>query len=264
MISLSAAAGGSLAVIPAPSPAAVETRVEADAPDLAVRNSDDYGGAIVASFEAAAAGYRGAVTTGAALASRLYETGLASADVSGPGAALLPPHVLGYIGRAMATRGEAVLLAALEGDMPALWLSPCSDWDLSGGHRPRQWRYRLTMSGPSATESRNATADEVVHVRHHCDSRIPWRGRSPLSVAASTGALAGAWEQALREEGVNLREDGHAHAGVNRIADAGPLEHPTAVVRGSRYPQLVPAYRDAQGCRRSADRLESTALRPGI
>ena len=269
MISLSAAAGGSLAVIPAPL-AAAEARVVADPPFLAVRNDGDdgYAGAAVAGFEAAANGYRGGITTGAALAARLYETALASADVSGAAAELLPPHVLGYIGRAMATRGEAVLLASLDGADPRLWFDQCSDWDVFGGHRPRQWTYRLTLTGPTTSESRNATADEVIHIRHHVDPRVPWRGRSPLALAASTGALAGAWERALREEGSisaktvtpmpasleGLTQD-HLNALRRSFGDRGirNLFPPTAMRKGADVPQTDwkaqrygPAYEPAQ------------------
>ena len=251
MISLSAAVGGSLAVIPAPSPAAVESRAE-DA-ELAIRGDEDgYTGAAIASFEGAAAGYRGGLTAGAAIAALHYENGLASAVVTGADAELLSPVLLGFVGRAMATRGEAVLFASLDGADPRLWLDQCSDWDVTGSYRPRSWRYRLTLVGPTVSESRNATADEVVHVRQHVDSRVPWRGRSPLAVAASTGALAGAWERALAEEGslsvklvvpmpasIESMTQDHLNALRRSFGDRAikNLFPPTAMRKGSDTPQ---------------------------
>lgn len=76
-----------------------------------------------------------------------------------------------------------------------------SDWDVYGEANPATWRYRLTLSGPTNSRSIGALADAVIHPRIGTEPFVPWRGRSPLQVAISTGALAAVWERALREEG---------------------------------------------------------------
>ena len=173
---------------------------EPDAPDVRA-GSDSYTEAAIAAIHgSSSAVHTGGVGAGTAIASRLYELALASAEPIGEGAELLTPAVLARMGRDLAECGETVWLASLEGAMPATWLSHCNEYEVRGGHRLESWMYRLQMTGPSATATLSAPSSEVVHVRLHASRSVPWRGRSPLYVAGQTGALAAMVNQALVEE----------------------------------------------------------------
>ena len=67
--------------------------------------------------------------------------------------------------------------------------------------RRESWTYRLTLQGPSITTTVRASAEQVVHIRHNSDPTCPWRGRSGLEVAQSSGALAGTLVRGLTAEG---------------------------------------------------------------
>ena len=63
------------------------------------------------------------------------------------------------------------------------------------------WVYRLTLPGPSVTTTVRASADRVIHIRQNSDPTCPWRGRSGLEVAQSSGGLASTLVHALTAEG---------------------------------------------------------------
>ena len=62
------------------------------------------------------------------------------------------------------------------------------------------WRYRLDLSGPSGTETRQVHAGQVFHARINVEAQRPWRGRSPFSLAPTTCSLMANLERQLGEE----------------------------------------------------------------
>ena len=57
------------------------------------------------------------------------------------------------------------------------------------------------MPGPSTTTTVRASADQVIHIRQNSDPTCPWRGRSGLAVAQSSGGLAATLVRGLTAEG---------------------------------------------------------------
>ena len=99
------------------------------------------------------------------------------------------------IGRALCAKGESVWLVR-DGALVA----PASTYDIVGGHDPMGWRYRLDLSGPSGTETRQVHAGQVFHARINVEAQRPWRGRSPFSLAPTTCSLMANLERQLGEE----------------------------------------------------------------
>ena len=107
-------------------------------------------------------------------------------------------HVLSTIARRLARAGE--FLAVLDVRDGRLALDEAWQWFIEGGPRRETWRYRVTESGPSNTETRNLPADEVCHVRYAWDAAQPWRGASPAAFAANGAGLAGGIDATLSGE----------------------------------------------------------------
>lgn len=120
----------------------------------------------------------------------LWEGGFALADVQGTD--LLDRRTMALIARALALRGEAVLLIGEAG------LVPCADWDVSTRDgTPRA--YRLSVADAGGGRSVTALAAEVLHVRIAADLVAPWCGVAPLRRAPLTGSLLHEVEAALRD-----------------------------------------------------------------
>ena len=101
----------------------------------------------------------------------------------------LNPYLLEMIGRALIRRGELVFMIDTQGGV--LRLLPADSWDVDGGPRPDEWRYRVTLSAPSGTETyEQMPASGVVHFRYASEPSRPWRGLGPLGVAALGGRLS--------------------------------------------------------------------------
>jgi len=119
----------------------------------------------------------------------LWEGAFAMAEVTGTN--LLDRRTLALIARALALRGEAVLLIDDR-------LAPATDWDLSTVNGiPRA--YRLSMPDAGGGRSVTALAGEVLHLRIGADPVAPWSGRSPLSRSALSAGLLHELETALRD-----------------------------------------------------------------
>ena len=162
-----------------------------------------YSSIIVQALTQAAAGSQtvSALATGAVEACALtWGRALSTAGVEGPESArrALTPSTLFAIGHDVARHGESVWRIAAGGR-----LEPLASWSVEGGPDPETWQYRVDRPGPTVTESRTVPAGGVVHVRHAPDPAMPWRGRSPISVASETGRLAAGIESALSDEAVN-------------------------------------------------------------
>ena len=107
--------------------------------------------------------------------------------------------MLGLVGRSLATHGE--FLALIEVVEGRVLLAPASAWDVrSGSTDPRRWSYWMSLPMPDGSRDVVRPADEVLHVRIGTSVTQPWRGRSPLRTARTTGNLAGRVEAALSSE----------------------------------------------------------------
>lgn len=143
-----------------------------------------------------------AVHATAALESAAGLTGrsFASAEVTGPGlfADAVTPAVLEIIGRELIRRGNSVwLIDTTDG----LKLLPAQSFDVDGPPDPRLWDYRITVGGPSFTQtSIHVPSAGVLHFRYAVDPGIPWRGRSPVEVASDSGRLSAETVLALGDE----------------------------------------------------------------
>ena len=111
----------------------------------------------------------------------------------------LTPDCLELIGRSLIRRGEVVFLISTEsGDLELL---PAETHDVSGGPTPESWEYRLTVAGPSRTFTYPYVPySSVLHFRYAIDSSTPWKGNSPLGVAALAGKLSAETVLALANE----------------------------------------------------------------
>lgn len=120
----------------------------------------------------------------------LWENSFAIAQVEGT--ELLRPRDLALIGRALALRGEAVLL--IDDDR----LIPCCDWALSTRDaKPKA--YRVTIPDVGGGRSQTALAPEVLHIVTGADMTAPYAGQSPLRRATITAGLLHVLESALNE-----------------------------------------------------------------
>jgi hypothetical protein len=147
---------------------------------------------IIQAREAYISGRRGLaeLTATAQSCVSLWENGLSMADVTGTD--LLDRRSLALIGRAVALRGEAVLLIREDG------LVPCSDWDLRTRFgKPTAYRISIPEAGGGTTQT--ALAGEVLHLRIGCDPAAPYYGTAPLRRASRTAGMLHAVESALAE-----------------------------------------------------------------
>ena len=127
--------------------------------------------------------------------------GFASAEVEGRGVVVdaLTPSIMELVGRSLIRAGEVVFLVDTTGGR--LQILPCETWDVEGGPFPDSWENRLTLGGPSRTLTYDWTpASSVLHFRYACDSAKPWRGNSPLEVAALAGRLSAETVNQLADE----------------------------------------------------------------
>ena len=150
------------------------------------------GGRSLASVQATAA-----LEAAAGLTGRSF----ASADVSGPEmlTSAITPDLLEVVGRELIRRGEVVCLIDTSGDGLALW--PAQSYDVDGPPDPRRWFYRVTVGGPSRTWTQiNVPADGVLHFKYGVDPAQPWRGKSPMGIAAESGRLSSETVAALADE----------------------------------------------------------------
>ena len=125
---------------------------------------------------------------------------LSVATVEGDGG-LLTPALLADVGYDLVRQGEALHLLTVDLDGRMAFLRASTTVPVvSGSADPRTWRYSLSVPGPSIDRTVAAAAAEVCHVRVNASPWQPWRGRSGLRVAASTGKLSAALVEALTDE----------------------------------------------------------------
>ena len=170
----------------------VEVRHESDLILAAlIARGGASGGRSLASVQATAA-----LEAAAGLTGRSF----AAADVSGPDmfTEAITPDLLEIIGRELIRRGELVCLIDTS-DGLALW--PAQSYDVDGPPDPRRWWYRVTIGGPSHTWTQiGVPADSVLHFKYGVDPAQPWRGKSPMFIAAESGKMSAETVSALAEE----------------------------------------------------------------
>ena len=158
----------------------------------------NYSSTILAALEAAAdaSGEPTPLTSAAVeIAAGFWGRAFAMADVNG-GENYFSPELLAWIGRAMVRHGEALML--IDPDAPLMPLS--CDSSIEGGPMESDWRYRVTLHGPTAQTDMTVAAERIVHVRYAFEDKEPWRGLSPIAFASQTGALAAGLERTLKWE----------------------------------------------------------------
>ena len=223
-------------------------------PDPTERRS--YSSLILGAVEAAA---RGGGSPGVAwvrsaaceLASLYWSRGLATATVEPQNrrTAALTPHTLATIARRLARSGE--YLAVLDVRDGRLALDEVWQWFVTGRPRRDTWRYRATQSGPSFTETRQLSIDEVVHVRYAWFPEQPWRGASPAAFAVNGAGLVGGIDTTLAGEANS--PSGYVIAGSDLGGDAdddaadpfAEMRSDLASLRGGLT--VAPTQRDALG-----------------
>ena len=170
----------------------VEVRHESDLILAAlIARGGASGGRSLANVQATAA-----LESAAGLTGRSF----AAADVDGPEmfTRAITPDLLETIGRELIRRGELVCLIDTSAGL-AIW--PAQSYDVDGPPDPRLWYYRVTVGGPSHTWTQiGVPANGVLHFRYGVDPAQPWRGRSPLSIAADSGRLSAETVSALADE----------------------------------------------------------------
>ena len=162
---------------------------------------ESYTDQIISRIMASASG----ASEGGALAvletcSRWWGAGLSSATVKPDNLALrsISPGVLDSIGRCLCRKGESLHVIDVRNGQVAL--TPASSWEVHGSDQATSWRYTVTLSGPDTTRIVKLAADSVVHIRYAPHTSRPWRGRSPLMMAADTAKAAGLLEHATSGE----------------------------------------------------------------
>ena len=165
--------------------------------------TDSYADAVVAAILASAQGKTLATPTATAAleaCAGLIGRAFAAAEVKAMPMieSSITPDCLEMIGRQLIRRGESVFLIEVLGG--ELVLHPVQSWDVEG-MRPRDWQYRVTIGGPSRTETYEyVPAQQVLHFRYATDPERPHRGNSPLGVASLAGKLSAETIKALGDE----------------------------------------------------------------
>ena len=151
-----------------------------------------YGDAVLRLLQSQAAGSSADAGSTAAVeaASGALSRAFASARVEGP------PHVreavtplfLAQVGRDLIRSGRSlhVVHVDLAGHVS---LIPSSTWYFDGGSDPRSWWLRVTIFGPSSTETVDVPFSGVVFVKWGARPERPYDGVGPLAWAHLTGRL---------------------------------------------------------------------------
>ena len=160
----------------------------------------DYTDAVVSGLLALASGdVASGLTAGVEIASGQWQRAFASAQLQPEGIVThaLRPH-LGYIGRSMVERGEAVFAMDFTGE--GFHLLPAASVTVAGGPDPASWVYELSLAGPSETVQRQLPAGQVLHLFYSQSPASPWKGVSPIEASGTTRKLLDNIEQRLAQE----------------------------------------------------------------
>ena len=112
----------------------------------------------------------------------------------------ITPAVLGIAGRELGLRGNAIFRTDIQVGRD-LELIPATSFVVRGSAHPRDWRYSVSLNGPTETRvQESVSADGIVHFRLRASAYSPWLGRSVLSLASATSKMASKIETALTRE----------------------------------------------------------------
>ena len=148
---------------------------------------------------------RGETISARALGSQEIAAGIVSramslADVEGD-RGLLTTRLLGEMARDLIVNGEALYKLDVDPITGAVRLLRATSYSVYGhSPDPSTWFYDLSLFGPTASRMVKCSAATVIHVRYATLNSQPWRGLSPLRLAAATGALSARLTQALEQE----------------------------------------------------------------
>ena len=78
-------------------------------------------------------------------------------------------------------------------------LIEASFWDVQGAAR-RPWHYRLTLTGPSTTQTVWVPDEAVLHCLYSSSELVPWRGVSPMAWSPTTARLVERLERSVADE----------------------------------------------------------------
>ena len=163
--------------------------------------SSSYTDQAIAQLLASASGASdGSALAAIETAARWWGLGLSSATVTPSNLATraITPSVLDSIGRSLCRSGESLHVIDVRAGRVAL--TPTASWTVQGDADPDSWLYLVTLNGPSTSRAITRSADSVLHVRYAPSPHSPWRGRSPVMMAADTARAAGNLEHATSEE----------------------------------------------------------------
>ena len=107
---------------------------------------------------------------------------------------LLTPDVLGSIARGLVLRGQVI--AVIEDGSIVL----ASGVEVTGGPTPSSWRFKVTLDGPTRSQTWTLGYDDVLLFTWSVDPRRPWAGIGPLQRASVSAALLANIERRMQEE----------------------------------------------------------------
>ena len=147
---------------------------------------------------------RGETISARALGSQEIAAGIISravslADVEGD-RGLLTTRLLAEAARDLIVNGECLYRLDVDLDGRARLLRATSYSVYGADPDPESWVYDLSLFGPTASRMVKCSAAETLHVRYATLTGYPWRGLSPLRLAAATGALTARLTDALGQE----------------------------------------------------------------
>ena len=134
-------------------------------------------------------------TAASEFAAGLWQRTLSSAEVQPAHlGSLITPDVLGSIARGLVLRGQVVGVVEDGG------LVLASDAEVTGGPQPSTWRFKVTLDGPTRSQTWTLGYDDVLLFQWSTDPRRPWAGIGPLQRASVSAALLARLEGRMSEE----------------------------------------------------------------
>ena len=134
------------------------------------------------------------------IAAGIISRALSLAEVEGD-RGLLTTRLLGEMARDLIVNGEALYKLDVDPLTGAVRLLRAASYSVYGSSPdPAEWVYDISLYGPTQSRMVKCSAAEVVHVRFATLNAQPWRGLSPLRLAAASGALAARLTDALGQE----------------------------------------------------------------
>ena len=174
-------------------------------------------------------------TAACEFAAGLWQRTLSSAEVQPAHlGSLITPDVLGSIARGLVLRGQVVGVVEDGG------LVLASDAEVTGGPQPSTWRFKVTLDGPTRSQTWTLGYDDVLLFQWSTDPRRPWAGIGPLQRASVSTALLARLEGRMSEEASAVSghllsvPDTEAQAVEQLQTDLRALKGRTAFVRTSK------------------------------